>query len=499
MPKVLTTAAWVEKAKAIHGDRYDYSGSVYESAHSLIRIRCPEHGEFIQKAYSHLNGRGCAGCQRTKLKAPRIGRTTGRTAQEEFLERARAVHGDRYDYSQAVYQQNHTKLTVICREHGPFQVTPKNHIRAESGCMRCYHAEVSQRQFLTQDEFLDAARAIHGDRYDYSKSIYTRATDKIIIGCPDHGEFLQSATSHIHQESGCPSCTHRVSKTERVIGDFIESLGVRVIRNDLETLKPKLGRAELDILLPDQKIAVEYCGLLWHSDRFKGDHIKHLRKQKACEELGIRLITIFEDEWLTKQEIVKAFFRHLLGKSPRGFSGRQATLKEIPWSQAKEFLEQHHLLGAGSPPKYRMGAFGPDGSLLAVMTFGSPSDERGAAGVIEMKRLVTDKRNHPGLPSKMFQWALREWGFHEVLAFVDRRWFQGGFKLISGFQQQGETEPTLWWTDGVQRVKRRHFTKRELQELEPYRGQTLSKREMLARLGWFRIWDCGKLRLVWHG
>ncbi len=498
MPKKLSTEQWIEKAIEIHGGEYDYSNTKYTKSHDYIEIICKEHGTFMQKAYSHLNGRGCKQCTNKKLHAPRIGNKYGLTAQEEFLKRAHAVHGDRYDYSSAVYKHTHGKLIVICSEHGPFEVTPKNHTQAKSGCKKCYHKSISERQFLSQEEFLQSAKEVHGDRYDYSKSVYTRATDNIIIGCKKHGDFFQLATVHIHQKSGCPSCTHRISNAEIEVGDFIESLGVTVNRNDFKTLKPILGRAELDIVLPDLGVAIEYCGLIWHSDKFKSTKYRHLKKHKACEELGIRLITIFEDEWLHQRSIVESFLTHLVGKSPRGCPGRKTQIHEITWKQSKYFLDKHHFLSSGSPAKYRIGAFDYDDNLVGVMTFGTPSDERGATGIVEMKRFVTDKSNHPGLGSKMFKHAINIWEFTEVLAFVDRRWFQGKFKMISGFEQKGETEPAVWWTNGRQRRKRRAFTKSELKELDKFKDTDLSKRAMLAQLGWYRLWDCGKLKMVWE-
>ena len=170
---------------------------------------------------------------------------------------------------------------------------------------------------------------------------------------------------------------------------------------------------------------------------------------------------------------------------------------EIHRRQSKELLDKHNNLSSGSPEKYRVGAFNQEDNLIGVMTFGTPSDERGKTGTIEMKRFVTDKSNHPGLGSKMFKWAQNTWDFQEVLAFVDRRWFQGKFKMISGFEQEGETEPTVWWTNGRQRLKRRAFTKSELKKMDRFKNTDLSKRAMLAELGWYRLWDCGKLRMVW--
>lgn len=496
MPKKLTTEEWIEKAVAVHGDRFDYSLVEYVSAHDRVKIVCPEHGMFEQKAYSHLNGRGCLECKLAQSRKPRIGKG-GRDPREVFVERARSVHGYKYEYDRVVYENTNRKVLVTCPTHGDFSVTPKNHVSGKSGCPKCYHERVSERQILTQDQFVEAAQAVHGSRYDYSKSEYRRAIEKVVIICPDHGEFLQAPAVHVAQGSGCPSCTKRVSNAERELAGFVESLGVGILTNDWDTLREIMPRSELDIYIPSHNLAIEYCGLVWHSDKFTKDPKRHLKKHEACEKLGIRLVTIFEDEWLLNRSLVEATLRHFMGKSERGVGARKVQIWEIGWKEAKTFLDRHHLLGAGSPAKHRIGAYyGND--LIGVMTFGIPSDERGKTGAVEMKRFVTDKRNHPGLGSKMFKWAVDHYGFESVMAFVDRRWFSGSFKFVSGFEIESVTEPTLYWTDFIHRYKRRFTTKAELEKMEQFRGRKMSKAEMLKELGYYRIWDCGKAKLVWN-
>jgi hypothetical protein len=320
---------------------------------------------------------------------------------------------------------------------------------------------------------------------------YKGGGKKLEIICSIHDSFWQTPGNHL-MGHGCPGCARIMSQPEHDLKTFVESLGVKVIQRDRAVLEGK----ELDLYLPDHGLALEYCGLRWHSEEFGKSKNAHLDKHLACERAGIRLITIFEDEWLEYPDKIKTTLRHFLGSSPRGVYARLTKIREIPWSEAKPFLNKYHLLGAGTAGHYRIGAYHGD-QLIAVMTFGSPSDERGSTNdLVDMKRFVTDGRNHPGLGSKMFLWAINQYKFDRVIAFVDRRWFTGSFKSISGFRQVGQSPPTLFWTRREKRYHRRFLTKKLAVQkglLEP--GET--KVAMMQRLGYYRIWDCGKLKLEW--
>jgi len=105
--------------------------------------------------------------------------------------------------------------------------------------------------------------------------------------------------------------------------------------------------------------------------------------------------------------------------------------------------------------------------------------------------------NNPGLGSKMFKWAVRTWGFTKVVAFVDQRWFTGEFKSISGFEVDGVTPPALHWVKAKQRFHRRAYTKKILLKMPQFTGSNMTKSAMMQKLGYNRIWDCGKIRLLW--
>ncbi len=188
-----TTEQFIKDAKQIHGERYDYSKVEYLHARTKVKIVCYKHGVFEQTPNSHLQGINCPSCGK-HIK------TT-----EQFLEDAKQIHGDLYDYSQVEYTGNKNKVTIICYIHGEFQQVPNNHSKGQ-GCPSCFGNAKK-----TTEQFLEDAKQIHGDRYDYSQVKYTGSKNKVKIICSKHGEFEQSPDIHL-RGSGCSSCVGKIVK-----------------------------------------------------------------------------------------------------------------------------------------------------------------------------------------------------------------------------------------------------------------------------------------------
>lgn len=197
--KRLTTQEFIEKAKSIHGDKYDYSKAIYTTAKKKLIIICPIHGEFKQTPDGHLHGQGCPKCKFEKLSSER------RLTINEFIEKAREIHGDKYDYSNTVYVNSNTKLEILCPEHGYFSMLPFNHLSGK-GCPKCGILKLKESRSLTNEEFIKKAKEVHGDRYDYSITQYTGIENPISFICPEHGIITQIANIHLHTKIGCPSC-----------------------------------------------------------------------------------------------------------------------------------------------------------------------------------------------------------------------------------------------------------------------------------------------------
>ena len=191
-----TLEEFIALANEVHSNKYTYIKAVYLHSKTKLTITCPIHGDWEQTPGNHLSGKGCSKC---------VGKHKLTTV--EWIDNAKAVHGDKYDYSLVNYINARTKVKITCKEHGPFHMTPNAHLgHYKQGCPTCgqmYQAE-TQRDTITS--FIQKAISTHGNLYDYSKVNYIESSKAVTIICPVHGEFEQTPNSHI-QGSGCQKCT----------------------------------------------------------------------------------------------------------------------------------------------------------------------------------------------------------------------------------------------------------------------------------------------------
>lgn len=194
----MTQKEFIEKANKIHNNKYDYSKVIYENGKSIIKIICPIHGEFEQIARTHLKGRGCSECGRETKRLKKIMST------EIFIERAKKIHGDKYDYSNVdMYNRNEKgKVCIICPSHGEFWITPNSHLSGV-GCSKC-----SNNYNFTNDEFVNFLIKKYGNFFDYSKVNFHNVNEDVIIKCPIHGEFKRKPKFLTISKltSCCPFC-----------------------------------------------------------------------------------------------------------------------------------------------------------------------------------------------------------------------------------------------------------------------------------------------------
>lgn len=192
--------AFIKQATDKYGGRYDYSRMQYVSSSNKVEIICPTHGSFWQTVGNHLKG----GCRKCGVDARA---SSARFTTEQFVAKANSVHGDKYDYSRTQYTNGHTKVEVICREHGSFWQAPENHAQG-AGCPACAVRDRSAALRHNKASFIDKANSVHGDKYDYSRVIYTNSKHRVEIVCPEHGVFLQAPYDHVTGH-GCPMCGWR--------------------------------------------------------------------------------------------------------------------------------------------------------------------------------------------------------------------------------------------------------------------------------------------------
>lgn len=290
---------FIKKAKEVHGDKYDYSLVDYINNRTNITIICPEHGEFLKTPCNHLKGQG-----HPASKGKR------RVNTDIFIKDAMQVHGEKYNYSLVEYVNSKTKVCIICPNHGEFWQTPNNHIKGQ-GHPYSMVLKLRELHLSNTEEFIEKARKVHSDKYDYSDSVYKGVHEKIEIRCKDHGVFPQTAGNHL-QGNGCPSCIHTVSKLEKDVLKYVESItDHEIIKGDRKLLGKRL---ELDILIPDIKLAIEVNGWYWHYMRENGNK-NHVLKSKLCRDKGYTLFHLREELWLKDKNRMQKVIKTLIEKN----------------------------------------------------------------------------------------------------------------------------------------------------------------------------------------
>lgn len=121
-----------------------------------------------------------------------------------FISKANGVHNNKYDYSLVNYVNNTTPVEIVCPKHGVFSQTPHDHLSG-CGCRKCYQERRSFERRKKQEDFIEQLKRVHGDKYDYSKTVYTTSHDYITVTCPKHGDFKICANNHLNGQ-GCPLC-----------------------------------------------------------------------------------------------------------------------------------------------------------------------------------------------------------------------------------------------------------------------------------------------------
>ena len=290
MPKRFTKEDFVERARKAHGNKYDYSKVEYINTVTKVCIICPTHGEFWQRPSDHIRGVGCPSC--VGLKKP---------STDEFIEKARKVHGKKYDYSKVEYNGNKTKVCIIChekdkfgKEHGEFWKRPNDHLSG-LGCPKCGNSYSP-----TTEEWVEKAKIIHDDKYDYSKVEYKDARTKVCIICPIHGEFWQEPANHLHG-SCCPYCNcGNKSKMEANIREELEKEGIKFEQQKTFNWLKYKKNLFLDFYCDEYKLAIEVQGDQHYVsvERFGGQEDFKLRQERdrtkkmLCEEHGIKMFYI---------------------------------------------------------------------------------------------------------------------------------------------------------------------------------------------------------------
>lgn len=523
--RVLSTEEFINRARAKHGPIYDYNKSRYINSTTKIEIVCPTHGTFWQNPHSHTKGRGCPKCKIVKNIVD----------YNDVIKQAKSIHNNLYEYGSII----DNKIEIICREHGRFLSSIRQHllgsgckkcnyknnkhklsmeeylkridykcinfgneyitfnctkhgdfnininnIRNGAACKKCAYEKLSDDNRLDIGEFLSRSSKIHNNKYSYDKVKYINQNTKIIISCPQHGDFEQTPKKHMDGQ-GCKKCN--ISKCQL---DLYNALAdSRIILNDRIALCPY----EIDIYWPEEMVGVEVDGLYYHSYQHiesKYERLKHRNKQILASEKSIFLMRFREDEILHKLPIVVSIIKHRLKLSQK-IAARKCKIVNIDIKQYREFIEANHLAGY----KYARWLYGLeyDGKLMQVISF--DNHHKYSYEIVRSATLL----GHcvVGGLSKLMKRFIDDINPQTILTYCDARYNSAQGYVNSGFILIDITKPNYGYVKNGTFKSRQNFQKHKLRGILPIFDDELTEPQNMFLNNYRRLWDCGNYKLLW--
>ena len=329
---------------------------------------------------------------------------------ESFIEKAKLIHGDKYDYSKVNYVNVKTKIIVICPIHGEFETTPDNHINGKTGCPKCggvYN--------YTNEEWINECKIKHYNKYDYSQVNYVNAKSKVKIICHEkdefgveHGEFEIRASNHI-SGVGCPKCGKRIT--------YNKDSFIKKSNNIYLNLNQKLNNIGVvhDDGLCIKNFVIKYVNYNENCEQSAIDYYHNYKKNNYTS------IIIFPDEFHYKHNMVVNKLKHIINlednyQLPKIY-GRHCEIKEIDFEIVKPFLEKYHIQGSAIGTVH-LGAY-YNNNLIGVMSFLKEKKD----GNWNLTRFATDINYICcGVGGKLFKYFIKNYDYKQIKSFADRRW-----------------------------------------------------------------------------
>ena len=305
--------------------------------------------------------------------------------------------------------------------------------------------------------------------------------------CVDIAEMLDvdntTVNKAMYRLGMIPQHTYTSSHNEKKIAEFLRDNDVIVEENNRNIITP----LELDIYMPEYNIAIEYCGLYWHNELNKNKD-SHKIKYDRCKELGIKLLTIYEDEWIDDKQLIKEMILHRLGKnSTRKIYARHCEIFEVSTKDKKDFFNKTHIQGNG-PSSINVGLYN-NGELIACMGFIRSKEN------LILNRF-SSKYRIPGGFSKILSYVKKNIHFKKITTFADLRWTSGEVYETTGFVLDSILDPDYYYVYKNKRYHKFNFRHEKLKRILKEYDPNKSEHENCLNNNIFRIYDCGKKRYV---
>jgi hypothetical protein len=465
---------WVTVSSSIQTS--NFAEMIYSAVHGMTNI-C-DNGN-IKKFNSINEGyRFCGPASRcecalksVKIRVSQAKQNYTEQQRQQILQQRQQTTLERY----GVVNNGQTKNARLRHQEYYHNITRKPKPTKTSSYQRLNkkYQSMADVVFVTpEDQYKGVSHHIH---YQFRCLICDNNFDDYI----DNGHLPKCLSCH-------PYVPTYTSKQETEVFDYIKTITSSPV---LQSNKSIISPYELDIVISNLKIAIEYCGLYWHSEAHKADKNYHLNKMNLCNQKGYRLITIFEDEWTKTPNIVKSRLKNLLGADQRIYA-RRCLVSTISHQQAREFVNTYHVQGSAIY-KIAYGCFYND-ELVAVMTFGMPRYDKTAQ--YELIRYCS-RGTVVGGAGKLFAKFVRDYTPKSVISYCDMRWGSGNlYRQLNFVQVEHKQQPSYSYTDFVDRYHRSTFTKKKISRPQ---DQHKTEYQIMRERNMYRIWDCGQTKWLY--
>lgn len=457
--------------------------------HYKLNIRCKQCAQIFVQSYRDFRQQKKHQCKQCTYAANGRKRTNSQSQIEKI------VHDAGCELI-SQYVNSHTPMRIRCGCGAVFARTLSD-VRSilRNGrplvCPKCAKERVAYNQTLSMSEVTEF---VHSTGCKLISTSYAGNMDKLLIQCRLCGTVFANTLKDFKNNGtfACTECTRtNISIEEKRIANWLRDLGIRVSEND----RTVLGGKELDILLPDYNLAIEYNGVHYHTEEYGRHRRYHLDKTNACKDVGIRLIQLWDVEWRRSPEICKSMILARLGKAHK-VNGRSCTVRRIDDRQlVMRFLDDNHLQQSDASTIWY--GLWHRGELISVMTFCVPRYNK--LFQYEISRFCTKCGVVVrGGASKMFSRFIRDLRPTNVVTYADLRYATGAVYANMGFKYVRQNPPGYAYEKNGRLYNRLQFQKHKLIKRfgdAACIGKTES--QIMIDQKFSRLWDCGTAVYEW--
>lgn len=480
---------------------FPYINDEYENRNSTITYVCKKCGKAHKKVASYIFANKTI-CECYRVKEPRQNIVfehkpiiSSKLISADVIEsRIKELYPTIEMIGKNDYKNTSTKVLFRCTScNNEFYRKPNTFLcsKLKTPCPICTKKQLHKEKTKTNEDFINDIAKIYGEGKYTLLSDYVSSDCKVKLKCNDCGRIFEKEANSFLQHNGCPYHNCNSSYKEKELFSFIKSMCNDAINNDRKTL----DGYELDVLVPSKQIAFEFDGIFWHNENNKPNDY-HLNKTIICNNKGVRLIHIFEDEWINKKNIWKSMITNILGFTKNKIYGRTCTIDTVDSNTAVKFLNDNHIQG-WCPSNIKLGLY-YKGELVSLMTFGKSRHFIGS-GKYEWELLrFCNKLDTTviGGASKLFSYFIRNYKPTSIVSYSDRRWSEGDMYNKLGFTFSHYSKPNYFYV--IDNVRKNRFNFRKKILVEKYNCPLeMSERDFCKEKKWYRIYDCGTSVHVW--